>query len=709
MGSSLMAQVFMGCEVDTALANRLPRKATMTRDISNNIPPAASIQKYTPIPGDQGQTGTCTAWSSTYCCMSMAWAMKNGVTDRARITNNAFLPCYTYANILSQNTTNCQAGTDIARACEWLKNTGAVKLSNYPQNPACIATNQIPSSWKSMASQNRLPGYTKLFFNYENLASKVQSTKRAIANGHPVLMAINCANSLCNSQGVRSDGLWWPQGNENPKIQYGGHALAVVAYDDNKFNGGAFLVQNSWGTNWGLNGYFWITYYHYACWVYYAFELTTQMAQGMTVDNNCNNLNFSTNRIENNNPKPNNNNNNPKPNNNQPIVVDDDYFKDLADQFGLDYDSFETDNDDNYGNNYGVDDDENYEEDDDDDDGYDDDGYDDDDDDDDDDDGYDDDDDDYDYYDDDYDYYDDWSLNNDDYCDYSDSDYNKYYDDGDDDDYDDYGNYGYNGYCDGEGYDDYDDYDYYDSDYDCDYDYGGYYDCDDYGCETWSYAANKSYAENMKSSPDNGKSVDNDNMVPQGTEKFKELVKAPDGKTLEVTHMAGNIKLKLSDGTLMSGKVNGRVIEIDKTYKSGTRFRIYVGNNQPAYVYVFGTDLTNDVYHIFPHNKSISPFLDYKNARVALPDEDHWIEMDETDGTDYLYFLYSLVPLNINEIEKEVSKIKGNYEQKIFDILGPKTFSLKEAKVSGTENFAFKALTINKKTIAVVLKFNHVK
>ena len=50
------------------------------------------------------------------------------------------------------------------------------------------------------------------------------------------------------------------------------HAVTVVGYDDNVYydvnkNGkieeaekGAFKVANSWGTNWGNNGYFWVLY-----------------------------------------------------------------------------------------------------------------------------------------------------------------------------------------------------------------------------------------------------------------------------------------------------------------------------------------------------------------------------------------------------------------------------------------------------------------
>jgi C1A family cysteine protease len=37
----------------------------------------------------------------------------------------------------------------------------------------------------------------------------------------------------------------------------GGHATPIIGYDDTKK---AFLVQNSWGTNWGNKGFYYMPY-----------------------------------------------------------------------------------------------------------------------------------------------------------------------------------------------------------------------------------------------------------------------------------------------------------------------------------------------------------------------------------------------------------------------------------------------------------------
>lgn len=75
-----------------------------------------------------------------------------------------------------------------------------------------------------------------------------------------------CPNSFFSAKDV-----WNPAPSEEPDKVLGGHAMCVVGYDDSR-EGGAFEVQNSWGRNWGNEGYTWIRYKDFARFTRYAYE-----------------------------------------------------------------------------------------------------------------------------------------------------------------------------------------------------------------------------------------------------------------------------------------------------------------------------------------------------------------------------------------------------------------------------------------------------
>jgi len=78
-----------------------------------------------------------------------------------------------------------------------------------------------------------------------------------ISQGYPVVIGMMVGGSFM--QNMRGRDLWEPTQRDYGMRGYGGHAMCVIGYDDN-YQGGAFQIMNSWGTNWGNDGIAWVRY-----------------------------------------------------------------------------------------------------------------------------------------------------------------------------------------------------------------------------------------------------------------------------------------------------------------------------------------------------------------------------------------------------------------------------------------------------------------
>ncbi len=247
-----------GMSFDDEAYEKILVTAPLSRGDFDNLPHSIDLRPYAPTPGNQGQTGTCTAWSSAYHARTITESIALNRTNKSEINKNTFSPSYIYNQI--RLAPGCQKGTYIHQALELMSKEGVAKFSDMPFN----CDRKVYSSDKQKASSFKIDGFKTLFVNKSN--NKILPVKKSLSEKKPVVIGMECATSFFYAKS-----LWTPKQEEYQK-QFGGHAMVTVGYDDNRY-GGAFLVMNSWGEQWGERGFVWIKYTDYNHFVKYAFEM----------------------------------------------------------------------------------------------------------------------------------------------------------------------------------------------------------------------------------------------------------------------------------------------------------------------------------------------------------------------------------------------------------------------------------------------------
>lgn len=255
---SLNAQFARGLDFDDNEYAGISKKAKLTRSL-DAVPASASLKIFTPTPKSQGQHGTCTAWATAYCGRTIVEAIKQNWTDKTYITQNAYSPAFLF-RMLEPADTVCKGGSSVSAALTISKEQGNLFLKDAPQ--ICIPS--VSQNQLATAAGNKIKDYMRIFDSYATVESKVQAVKKSIAENKPVVIGMVCPSSFHNAKDV-----WVP--TEDPSGNHGGHAMCVIGYDDQKA-GGAFEIQNSWGTSWGNEGYIWIKYADFGRFVKYGFE-----------------------------------------------------------------------------------------------------------------------------------------------------------------------------------------------------------------------------------------------------------------------------------------------------------------------------------------------------------------------------------------------------------------------------------------------------
>jgi C1A family cysteine protease len=258
-------QYSRGADFDPEIYNRLPQKAVQLSRGYTGLAASVSLKNYAPFPGDQGKYSSCTAWASAFAARTMLESIAINRHDRTRTSGSVFSPVFVYKSISDDPL--CKRGTMISRALDLMQKEGVPRMADFERNTDFIRVS--PAMYRD-SRKYTIGGYSTLFrFSRTEKSGPggVTAVKKSLSEGKPVIIGMNTPDSFMKLKGKN---LWKPL--ESPAVNWGGHAMCVVGYDDN-FAGGAFELQNSWGTDWGDRGYGWVSYADFSRFVNEAYEL----------------------------------------------------------------------------------------------------------------------------------------------------------------------------------------------------------------------------------------------------------------------------------------------------------------------------------------------------------------------------------------------------------------------------------------------------
>ncbi len=217
-------------------------------NIRNPLPEAANLQRFCPTPQNQGSQGSCVAWSSAFAAHTILEAARTGKQPN----EVAFSPSFMYNQIGLEG---CQ-GSYIIRAMEFMTKRGDVPYDQFPYTDQ-DCERQPDNRLQQQAAQYRMRGFNRLSLGDRNDAVDLRAIKENLAQGAPVVIGMMVGQSFM--QPMMGQDLWVPANGDRSMMGFGGHAMCVVGYDDMKY-GGSFLIMNSWGQEWGTNGFAWVRY-----------------------------------------------------------------------------------------------------------------------------------------------------------------------------------------------------------------------------------------------------------------------------------------------------------------------------------------------------------------------------------------------------------------------------------------------------------------
>lgn len=207
--------------------------------VMQQLPTAVDLRNQCPPVYDQGALGSCTA-----NCLAGAFEYDLKKQKKPDYAPSRLFIYYNERVLI--NTVNSDSGAYIRDGIKTMNNQGVCPEADWPYDISKF-TKKPPANCYKKASKCEIK-------SYQRLVNTLDQLKGCLAEGFPFVFGFTVYESFMTQEVAKTGIMPMPQQGEKTM---GGHAIMAVGYDDSK---SAFIIRNSWNTNWGIKGYFYMPY-----------------------------------------------------------------------------------------------------------------------------------------------------------------------------------------------------------------------------------------------------------------------------------------------------------------------------------------------------------------------------------------------------------------------------------------------------------------
>lgn len=210
----------------------------VVRAVPARLPSSVDLRPQCSPVENQGNLGSCTgnALAGAVECLQRK--------DKLSLLDVSRLFIY-YNERVIEHSVKEDAGAMIRDGIKTLVKQGVCSEKKWPYVVSKFAVKPSALCYKE-ALDHQVSAYARL--------QTVNEMRACLAEGYPFVFGFSVYESFESDQVAKSGVVPMPKPGER---QLGGHAVLGVGYNDAQRR---FIVRNSWGTDWGMKGYFTMPY-----------------------------------------------------------------------------------------------------------------------------------------------------------------------------------------------------------------------------------------------------------------------------------------------------------------------------------------------------------------------------------------------------------------------------------------------------------------